>query len=74
MQILQIGESQILAFFDSGANSHLISGEVALRENLEKYSDTPTRITVVGGGTVCSEYGSFNFCLGPDQENRFHEL
>ena len=74
MQILQIGESQILAFFDSGANSHLISGEVAVRENLEKYSDTPTKITVVGGGTVCSEYGSFNFCLGPDQENRFHEL
>ena len=74
MQILQIGESQILAFFDSGANSHLIRRDVALRENLEKYSDTPTRITVVGGGTVCSEYGSFNFCLGPDQENRFHEL
>ena len=74
MQILQIGDSQILAFFDSGANSHLISREVALRENLEKYSETPTKITVVGGGTVCSEYGSFNFCLGPDQDDRFHEL
>ena len=70
MQILQIGDSQILAFFDSGAYSHLISGEVALQENLEKYSETPTKITEVGGGTVCSEDGSFNFCLGPDQELR----
>ena len=74
MQILQIGGSQVLTFFDSGANSHLISGEVAETENLEKYSSRPTRITVVGGGSVCSEYGSYKFGLGPDEENKFHEL
>ena len=74
MQILQIGESQVLTFFDSGANSHLISGEIAEAENLEKYSSRPTRITVVGGGSVCSEYGSYKFGLGPDEENKFHEL
>ena len=32
MQILQIGGWQILTFFDTGANSHLISGEVAEEE------------------------------------------
>jgi len=74
MQTLQIGQSQVLTFFDSGANSHLISGEVAEAENLEKYSSNPTRITVVGGGSVCSEYGSYKFGLGPDEENKFHEL
>ena len=74
MQTLQIGQSQVLTFFDSGANSHLISGEVAEAENLEKYSSQPTRITVVGGGSVCSEYGSYKFGLGPDEENKFHEL
>ena len=74
MQTLQIGQSQVLTFFDSGANSHLISGEVAEAENLEKYSSQATRITVVGGGSVCSEYGSYKFGLGPDKENKFHEL
>ena len=74
MQILQIGGSQVLTFFDSGANSHLISGEIAETENLKKYSSRPTKITVVGGGSVCSEYGSYKFGLGPDEDNKFHEL
>ena len=74
MQILQIGNSQLLTFFDTGANSHLISGAIAEEENLEKYSEKPTRITVVGGGSVCSEYGSYKFCLGPDEQEKFHEL
>ena len=74
MQILQIGESQVLTFYDTGANSHLISGAMAEEERLERYSSKPTRITVVGGGSVCSEYGSYKFCLGPDPENKFHEL
>ena len=49
MQILKIGNSEVLAFFDSGANVNLIDGDLATWENLQCISEKPTSLPVVGG-------------------------
>ena len=57
MQILKIGNSEVLAFFDSGANVNLIDGDLATCENLQCISDKPTSLSVVGGNQIRTEYG-----------------
>ena len=74
MQLLKIGSSTVLAFYDRGANINLIDGEIAERENLKLTSDKPIELTVVGGGAIVTEYGQFSFNLGPSEDNKFHEI
>ena len=59
MQWLQIGTSKCLCFFDSGANIHMISGELAEKERVKVLSQTPTVLKVVGGGEVVTDYGTY---------------
>ena len=40
MQNLRIGNSNCLTFFDSGAYAHLSDGTLAIKEKLQKISDT----------------------------------
>ena len=49
MQILKIGNSKVLAFFDSGANVNLIDRDLATCENLQCISEKTTSLSVVGG-------------------------
>ena len=74
MQILRIGTSDILTFFDGGANSNLISGDIAVKERLEKTSEKETTIKTLGGGSICTRYGNYRFSLGPTEENEFAEI
>ena len=74
MQILKIGNSEVLAFFDSGANVNLIDGDLATWENLQCISEKPTSLPVVGGNQIKTEYGQYKFSLGPSPENEFHTL
>ena len=74
MQILRIGSSEVLAFFDSGANVNLIDGDLATRENLLCTSEKPTSLSVVGGNQIKTEYGQYKFSIGPTPENEFHTL
>ena len=74
MQILKIGSSQVLTFFDSGANVNLIDGDIAVRENLPCVNDKPSSLSVVGGNQIRTEYGQYRFSLGPTPENEFHTL
>ena len=48
MQILRIGSSDMLTFFDSGATVNLIDGDIATHENLPCISDKPTSLSFVG--------------------------
>ena len=59
LQILRVGSTDVLTFFDSGAKMNLIDGQVAVKENLQLISPKPTSLTVVGGGTVQTTYGSY---------------
>ena len=52
MQTLRIGSSNVLAFLDSGSNTHLIDDKIAKIEGLLKTSNCPTAISVVGAGNI----------------------
>ena len=74
MQILKIGNTNVLAFLDSGSNAHLIDSGVAERKNLLKTSERTTSISVVGGGNIKSSRSSYQFNLGPGAEGEFYEM
>ena len=74
MQILRIGSSDVLTFFDSGATVNLIDGDIATHENLPCISDKPTSLSFVGGNQIRTDYGQYKFNLGPTSENEFHTL
>ena len=74
MQTIKIGNSEILVFFYRGANVNLISGELAETEGLTKSSLKPTRLTVVGGNSIRTQYGQYKFCLGPTNNDEYHEI
>ena len=50
MQILKIGTEHVLTFFDNGANTNLVNGDLALDQYLEIITKKQTKLTVVGGG------------------------
>ena len=74
MQTIRIGESDVLVFFDRGANVHIIDGLLAEKEGLQQVSNTPTSLTVVGGDRVSSNHGTFRFNLGLGDNEEFHEI
>ena len=59
MQWLRIGGTNHLIFFDRGANAHLVQGKMAVAAGFEITSSRPTSLTVVGGGNLKTEYGSY---------------
>ena len=74
MQTVRIGKSECLVFFDRGANTNLIKGELASKENLQQVSKKTTSLTVVGGTSIRTEYGTYRFALGPTEKGEFHEI
>ena len=74
MQTLKIGQQDSLVFFDTGANTNLISGELAVNESLQLISSRPSSLTVVGGSSIKTEYGSYRLALGPDPSGEFFEI
>ena len=74
MQTLAIGSSEVLVFFDTGANIHLIDGNLAELEKLQLVSSKPTALTVVGGDRVKTSFGSYRFNLGPGEGDVYHEI
>ena len=74
MQTIKIGGSKVLVFFDRGANVHIIDGELAEKEGLQKVSSSPNALTVVGGEKIYSDHGTFRFNLGPAVNEEYHEI
>ena len=74
MQTIKIGNSEVLVFFDCGANIHIIDGSLAEKEGLQQVSSNPTCLTVVGGNKVKSDHRTFRFNLGPGDNGEFHEV
>ena len=74
MQWLRIGGSNHLIFFDRGANAHLVQGKMAVAARFELTSSRPTSLTVVGGGNLKTEYGSYQFNLGPGASGEYHKI
>ena len=61
LQNIKVGKSECLVFLDTGANSHLIDGNIALKEGLQAISSKRARLGLIAGGQVESEYGTFRF-------------
>ena len=59
MQWLRIVGTNHLIFFDREANAHLVHGKMAVDAGFEILSSRPTSLTVVGGGNLKTEYGSY---------------
>ena len=74
MQNLRVGDSTCLKFFDFGAKTHLIDGELARNEDLQLISSKSTALGVNGGGSIMTEYSSFHFNLGPGEDGKYHEI
>lgn len=74
MQTLNLGGEDVLAFYDSGSNTHLVEGDLAERVGFTVLSNNCVPIGVVGGGSIWSEYGQYSCILGPDKDGVFHEL
>ena len=60
--------------FYRGANVHIIDGLLAEKEGLQKVSNTPNSLTVVGGDKITSDHGTFRFNLGPGDNEEYHEI
>jgi hypothetical protein len=74
MQTIRIKDQDVLVFFDSGSNGHLIEGELAEELQLEVVTDEMVPIGGLGGKTVWSDYGLYTVTLGPDTNGDLHEL
>ena len=74
MQLLNLRGRDVLAFFDRGANQHLIDGELAEDISLKAVSDESVSIGVVGGGKIWTKYGSYSLKIGPTEDGFYHEI
>ena len=74
MQTLKIGGSEVLTFWDRGANANLGEGEFMVKEGLQLVTAKPTELKVVGGGKIKTKYGSYRFNLGPTLAEEYHEI
>ena len=73
-QWIQVGTSKCLCFFDTGADIHMVDGEMAEKEGLEVVSKVQTTLKVVGGKELDTDYGKYKLNLGPTPEQKFQEL
>lgn len=74
MQILNLRGQDVLTFYDSGANSHLIDGSLAEDINLKVTSEEGVNIQVVGGNKMWSNYGTYAMTLGPNEDDYYHQI
>ena len=74
MQILNLRGQDVLTFYDSGANSHLIDGSLAEDINLKVISEDGVNIQVVGGNKMWSNYGTYGMTLGPTEDEYYHKI
>ena len=61
-------------FFDSGANTHLINGDLAKKEKLQTISKNHSALGVIRGGTITTDSGNFRLNLGSGKEGICHEI
>ena len=74
MQNLRVGDTNCLTVFDSGANAHLIDGQLSRHEELQLISSKSTALGVIGGGLIMTEYVSFRFNLGTREYGKYHKI
>ena len=74
MQTLRIKNEEVLVFYDSGSNGHLIEGQTAELLDLDVLSRKTVPISSLGGKVSWADYGKYTIILGPDAFGECHEL
>jgi len=74
MQTVRIRNEEVIIFYDSGSNGHLIEGELAEKLQLDVVAGESVPIGALGGKALWSEYGEYSLTLGPDIHGDCHEL
>ena len=74
MQNLRVGDSNCLTIYESGANTHLIDGQLTRLEELQLISNKSIALGAIGGGSIRTEYGSFLFNLGTGEDGKYHKI
>ena len=74
MQTLWIKNEEVLVFYDSGSNGHLIEGQTAELLDLDILSRETVPIGGLGGKVCWADYGKYTVILGPDAFGECHEL
>lgn len=74
MQLLNLKGEDCLTFYDRGANQHLIDGKMAEKLGAKVVSDRPSRLGIVGGGQIWTEYGKYKLAIGPNPLGYYHEI
>ena len=73
-QWVKIEGKPILILYDTGASLNLIDGPVAEVNNFRCVDPKPAMVTVVGGKSVSTGYGTYELELGPDDVGRYHSI
>jgi hypothetical protein len=74
MQLLNIEGKATLTMFDTGANQNLIDGDFAEKLNSNVYKTKPSKLSVISGSKIWTEYGEYKLALGPTLENKYFEI
>ena len=74
MQWLRFGEKDFLTFYDRGSSTHLVNGQMAEDVGIKVVNPRPSTLTVVGGATKSTEYGTYKMRLGAAETNQAFEV
>jgi hypothetical protein len=74
MQILNLRGQDVLTFYDSGANHHIIDGSLAEDIQLKVLKKEGVEIQGIAGKKTWSNYGTYGLTLGPTEDAFYHRL
>merc|ERR1711911_297248 len=74
MQWLRIGSTDCLCFFDSGANIHMISGDLAEKEGVKMLSQDSTVLKILGKGEVATDYGTYRLNMSTTDQTGYQSF
>jgi hypothetical protein len=74
MQTLRIRNQDVLVFYDSGSNGHLVDGATAESLKLDVLNTENVPVGGLGDKITWSNYGMYSIILGPDIDGECHEL
>ena len=69
LQMLKLENETCLTFFDTGADCNLVLGEMAMRLKLREVSSRPMHLKGAGNKTMWSNFGTYEFMIGPTRNS-----
>ena len=74
IQLMKIGSTVFLVFYDTGSEIHLVNGDFAEKVKLQVITQSPTMFKGVADTKVYTDFGKYRLNIGPTVDGKFHEL